>query len=273
MTTRSKYAIALTAALGLVMAILDATVVNVALIPIATAFKTDLSTIQWIITGYFLAQAAVIPISGYLGNRFGIKRLFMICLVLFTVGSLLCGISQNESMLIAFRVLQGLGGGALFPLGQAIAFGAFPPKERAAASAIIAVPVLLAPAFGPTLGGWLTDNFGWESIFFVNLPVGIIAILLASLILPADEAPEKKEQAGFDYIGLVLCTLGVLAVVYAFTVVSQTQPGTQSPLNPNGTLYGWGYWLVWALLGGGLAVLALFALYELRISKDPVLDL
>src|SRR5438874_11398406 len=136
MSTRSKYAIAFTAALGLVMAILDNTIVNVALVPMANAFKTDLSTIQWVVTGYFLAQAGLrfapfIPISGYFSNRFGIKRLFILCLALFTLGSLLCGLSQSETMLIGFRVVQGLGGGALFPMAQAIAFGAFPPNERA----------------------------------------------------------------------------------------------------------------------------------------------
>src|SRR5690242_11512799 len=156
--TRAKYVIALTAALGLIMAILDNTIVNVALVPMSQAFKTDLSTIEWVITGYFLAQAAVIPIAGYFGNIFGIKRVFLICLSLFTLGSVLCGLSQNETMLIGFRVLQGLGGGALFPLAQAIAFGAFPPQERASASAIVGIPVLLAPTFGPTIGGWLTVN-------------------------------------------------------------------------------------------------------------------
>lgn len=255
------------------MAILDSTIVNVALVPMSKAFKTDLSTIQWVVTGYFLAQATIIPVSGYFSNRFGMKRLFMICLALFTVGSFLCGISQNETMLIFFRVLQGLGGGALFPLAQAIAFNAFPPHERAAASAIVAVPVLLAPAFGPTIGGWLTVNYGWEWIFFVNLPVGVLALTMAFFILPRDNLAERRVRAGFDYVGLVLSSLGVLAVVYAFTLVSQTQPGTQTALNPNGDLYGWGYWLVWALLGAGLAVLAVFALYELRFSKDPVLDL
>src|SRR5262249_37736699 len=116
MSERMRYAIAFTAALGLIMAILDATIVNVALVPMSEAFNTDLSTIQWVVTGYFLAQAAVIPVAGYFGNRFGIKLMFMLCLALFTLGSLLCGFAQTETQLIAFRVLQGLGGGALFPL-------------------------------------------------------------------------------------------------------------------------------------------------------------
>ncbi|MFL5734656.1 MAG: MDR family MFS transporter [Chloroflexia bacterium] len=271
--TRSKYAIALTAALGLIMAVLDATIVNVALVPIANSFNTDLNSIEWVVTGYLLAQAAVIPVAGYFSNRFGIKRLFIICLSLFTVGSVLCGLSQSETQLIVFRVMQGLGGGALFPLSQALAFGAFPPRERAAASAIVAIPVLLAPAFGPTLGGWLTDTFGWSSIFFVNLPVGILAIGLASWVLPRDRVPERSQQPSFDYPGLALVTLGVLAVVYSFTLVSQTRPGSRTPANPAGELYGWSYEPVWGILVLGLLLLTAFAIYELRFSKDPVLDL
>jgi DHA2 family multidrug resistance protein len=269
--TRSKYAIALTAALGLFMAVLDNTVVNVALTPMATALKTGLQSIQWVVTGYFLAQAAVIPVAGYFSNRFGIKRLFILCLAAFTAGSLLCGLAQNEAMLIGFRVLQGLGGGALFPLTQALAFGAFPPRERAAASAVVGIPVLLAPAFGPTVGGLLTDNFGWEWIFFINVPVGIIAVALAWWIIPADQ-PHAAEGRRFDYVGLVLSIAGVLAIVYAFTLVSQVQAGTETAFNPRGTINGWGYWPVWAFLAAGVAILAAFAFYELR-HEDPVLDL
>ena len=147
------------------------------------------------------------------------------------------------------------------------------PQERAAASAIVGIPVILAPAFGPTLGGILTDTFGWSSIFLVNLPIGILAVVLAFLILPGDKTPQSLNQRAFDFAGLTLSTLGVLAVVYAFTLVSQVQPGTQTALNPQGQLYGWGYWLVWVMLGVGVLLLAIFALYETRISKDPVLDL
>jgi EmrB/QacA subfamily drug resistance transporter len=273
MSKSSRYAIALTAALGLFMAVLDNTVVNVALIPMSTALHASLSSIQWVVTGYFLAQAAVIPIAGYFSARVGIKRLFMTCLVLFTLGSILCGLAQTETMLIAFRVLQGLGGGALFPLTQAIAFRAFPPHERASASAIVAIPVLLAPAFGPTIGGLLTTSFGWEYIFFINGPVGLLALLLTWRIIPADPAPHERPHGHFDVIGLVLSVAGVLAIVYAYTLVSQPQPGTETALNPRGTLYGWGYWPVWALLALGGVILAAFAFYELRVSKDPVLDL
>ena len=272
MKNPSKYAIALTAALGLFMAVLDNTVVNVALTPMSTSLGASLQSIEWVITGYFLAQAVVIPVAGYLSNRVGIKRLFMICLTLFTIGSVMCGLARNETMLIGFRVLQGLGGGALFPLTQAIAFGSFPPNERAAASALVGIPVLIAPAFGPTIGGLLTDNFGWEWIFFINLPVGILAVALAWWIIPADPVTTAADRRPFDAVGLGLSILGVLAVVYAFTLVGQTQPGTETALNPRGTLYGWGYWPVWALLAAGAVILAAFAFYELR-HDDPVLDL
>ncbi len=268
-----NYAIALTAALGLFMAVLDNTIVNVALIPMANALKTDLNSIQWVITGYFLAQAAVIPAAGYFSNRYGMKRVFIISLALFTLGSLMCGLAQDVTLLIIFRVLQGIGGGALFPLGQAITFQAFPGEKRAAAGALIGVPILLAPVFGPTVGGLLTVSFGWEYIFFINVPVGMLAVYLVYRVFPADEAKEKRASGRFDYVGLSLSILGVLALVYSFALVSQTRPGSATVLNPRGDIYGWGYWLVWTLMGIGAALLVAFAVYELRYSKDPVMDL
>ena len=234
----SKYAIALTAALGLFMAVLDNTIVNVALTPMARALQTNLSSIQWVVTAYFLTQAAVIPVAGYLGIRLGQKRLFIAALLFFTFGSFLCGVSGTQELLIIFRVVQGIGGGALFPLAQAIALRSFPPNERANASAVIGVPILVAPALGPTIGGFLTTNFGWEYIFFVNIPIGIVAAFLAWRIIPADN--RVASPAGkFDFVGLVLSITGVLAVVYAFTVVGETQPGTETVFNPRGDIYGW----------------------------------
>ncbi|MCU0495155.1 MAG: MFS transporter, partial [Chloroflexaceae bacterium] len=189
MTTTQRYAIALTAALGLFMSVLDNTIVNVALFPMAQALGSDLGTIQWVVTAYFLAQAAVIPIAGYFSVRFGQRRIFLVCLACFTVGSLLCGLAQDATALIIFRVIQGLGGGALFPVAQALAFGAFDDEQRGASSALVGIPVLLAPAFGPTLGGWLTDSYGWASIFLINIPVGVLALALGWRIIPAD-APD-----------------------------------------------------------------------------------
>ena len=174
MTMGRKYAIALTAALGLIMGILDNTIVNIALVPISKDLKIDLGTVQWLVTGYFLSQAAVIPVAGYLGNRYGSRRIFMFCVAFFTVGSLLCGITRDPTFLIIFRVIQGLGAGALFPLGQALALDPFEPKERATAMSVIIVPVLLGPVLGPILGGWLNDAFGWQYLFLINVPIGKI---------------------------------------------------------------------------------------------------
>ncbi len=273
MKKSGRYAIALTAALGLVMGVLDNTIINIALVPIANALKVELGTVQWLVTGYFLSQAAVIPIAGYFSNRLGARRVFIASIILFTVGSLLCGLMRDATWLIIFRVLQGVGAGALFPVGQTLAISPFPAKERASAMAIIGIPILLAPVFGPILGGWINDSFGWEYLFLINVPIGIVAVVLCLLIIPADKPIGAEKQPNFDYIGLILSTLGVLAVVYAFTLVNQIDPATRSQLNPQGLPFGWSYWLVWTLVGAGAVLLAAFALYELRVSNDPVLDL
>lgn len=282
MKLQYKYAVALTAALALFMAVLDSTIVNVALVAMERDFKTNINSVQWIVTGYILAQAAVIPVAGYFGNRFGIKRVFMIALTIFTLGSLLCGLSPHLAsgntglnLLIIFRLIQGIGGGMLFPLGATIAFGAFPPAERAASSAVIAIPILFAPALGPTVGGLIVDSsIKWPGVFFINVPVGIITLFLLARIVRKDEkAAPGVAPARFDYSGLVLSIIGVVLVVYAFVVVSQTRSGSITTTNPNGVINGWGYWLVWVLLAAGIALLALFAVLELYVVKDPVLDL
>lgn len=268
----NRYLIALTVALGLIPVVLDGTIVTVAITPIRLNLHTDVDTVQWIVTGYLLANAAVVAIGGYMANRFGRKRLFIAGIALFTLGSVLCGLSPSIGWLIAFRVLQGIGGGLLLPIGPALAFDAFPQAERARASALIAVPILLAPVFGPIVGGYLNDIFDWHSIFFVNLPIGIIAVVAALAVLPLDK-PGAVRGASFDAIGLALSTIGVIAIVYAFKLVTQTDPATVTAANPSGDLYGWGYWLVWVLGGAGVVVLGIFAFYALRISRDPALDL
>jgi EmrB/QacA subfamily drug resistance transporter len=271
MKQASKYAIAWTVAFGLFMSVLDSTIVNVALVPIAQSFNTDLSSVQWIITSYLLAQAAVIPVAGYLGLRFGLKNMFILNLFFFTLGSLLCGLAQSEEWLIIFRIFQGLGGGALFPLALSIALQAFPPEERANSSAILGLSGMVAPAFGPTIGGFMIDTFDWRTIFMVNIPFGIIALVLAWRILPNYKTTVTRK--GFDVVGLVLSMLGVVSVVYGLALVAATDPATINPQNPRGTIYGWSYLPVWLFLGAGLIILLVFAVYELRFSADPVLDL
>ncbi len=269
---RNRYLIAIVAALGLIPVVLDTTIVTVALNPIRDDLHTDINTAQWIVTGFFLANASVVAVGGYLASRFGRKRIFIAGLSIFTIGSLLCAISPGIGWLIAFRVVQGIGGGMLLPIGTAVAFDQFPQEQRARASALIAIPILFAPVFGPILGGYLTDTFDWHSIFVVNLPVCIIAILLALLVLPADSAADRS-VGRFDYVGLGLSTLGIIAILYGLKLVATTNPDTVTAANPGGDLYGWGYWPVWALIGGGAVALVIFAFYSLRISRDPALDL
>ena len=255
-----KWQVAIVSALGLFMAVLDNTIVSVALPQMQQAFHTDFSTITWVATGYFLAQAAVVPITGYLSDRIGAKLVFLMALGLFTVGSGLCAFAPNQMYLIIFRVIQGIGGGALFPIAFALMFRVFPPTERGVASAIVSVPVLLAPAFGPTIGGYLTTTFDWNAIFTVNLPVGVLAFLLALFILRRDEANkvdgERQPEGRFDIPGLILAILGFAALVYGISEASSL---------------GWGDRTVLVSLIGSCVILAAFVMTELR-ANDPVLD-
>lgn len=265
-----KWQAALIAAIGLFMAVLDLTIVNVALPQMQSAFHTDRGTITWVVTGYFLAQAAVIPITGYLSDRLGSKMVFLSALAIFTVGSLLCAVAPNEGALIIFRVLQGVGGGALFPTAFAIVFRVFPPVERGAASAVISIPVLLAPAFGPTIGGYLTTTFDWSAVFIVNVPVGIVAVILGYLVLrgkAADVANSGAPAPGrqrFDLAGLLLSMSGVTALVYGIS-----DAGGQ---RADGSAIGWSDRTVITYIVIGVVLLAAFVVNELRVS-DPVLDL
>jgi DHA2 family multidrug resistance protein len=272
-----KWQAALVVAIGLFMAILDNTIVSVALPQMQAYFHTDRETISWVATAYFLAQAAIIPITGYISDRIGTKTVFLAALALFTFGSGLCAVAPNEHLLIAFRVLQGVGGGALFPMAFAIIFRVFPPAERGPASAALGVPVLLAPAFGPTIGGYLTTTFDWHAIFTINLPVGVIAFVLALFVLRGQGADraitgEPAPDTGrLDAVGLVLAMIGFTLLVYGIT-----QAGT----------HGWNDIAFDHLHLGGLtldfsvvrylvlsgAILIAFVVNELLVS-DPVLDI
>ena len=272
MRTTNRYIIALVAALGLIPVVLDTTIVTIALTPIQAELHSDVNTVQWIVTGYFLANAALVTVGGYLATRFGQRRLFVVGISVFTIGSVLCGVAPGIGWLIAFRIAQGIGGGILLPIGPALAFDAFPKEERAKASAVVAIPVLLAPVFGPIVGGYLNDAFGWHSIFFVNVPIGVLAIAAALWALPRD-TPDAASGRRFDFTGLGLSTIGIVAIVYAFKLVTQSRPHSVSAASPGGALYGWGYWLVWALIGIGVVALGVFSFWVLRVSRDPALDL
>ena len=250
--------------LGLLMSLLDVTIVSVVLPQIATALHADYQTSTWIGTGYLLANAAVIPIIGYLSDRVGSKMIFLLALGLFTLGSALCAFAPSVPALIAFRVLQGIGGGALLPVGMAIIFRLFDPTERARAIAVLMIPLLLGPAFGPTLGGYLATAASWNAIFLINLPIGVVAFVLALGVLrgKADEQAAEGLDRGpetrrFDWLGLALAMASFTALVYGFT-----QAGID----------GWGNAPVIGSLIAGSVLLVAFVLVELRVT-DPVLDL
>lgn len=247
-------------ALGMFMAILDNTIVSVTLPQMQKAFNTDFSTITWIATAYFLAQAAVIPIVGYLGDRVGSKLVFLTSLTLFTIGSGLCAIAPTEQALIGFRILQGIGGGALMPVAFAIVYRIFPATERGPVTAVIGIPIMLAPAFGPTIGGYLSTSFDWNAIFMVNLPIGVLTLLLSVLILPSRKTEQKEleeeNKNRFDILGLILSMVGFTALVYGIS-----QAGSN----------GWGDATVLAYIIVGMAVLVAFVVVELLV-KDPVID-
>src|ERR1700759_3720813 len=211
--TPHVWRIAIVVILGAIMSVLDTTIVNVALDTLAKDLHSPLDDIQWVVTGYMLSLAAVIPVTGWAVTRFGAKRLYLISLVLFTAGSALCGFSFSTATLIGARVLQGLGGGMLMPIGQMILVKAAGPRNMAKVMSAIGVPILLAPVFGPTLGGLLVENIGWQWIFFVNLPVGIAAVIAAMRLLPRDvAAPEKAGK--LDAIGLGLVATGLVGITY-----------------------------------------------------------
>jgi EmrB/QacA subfamily drug resistance transporter len=258
-----KWQAAIVCTIGLFMAVLDNTIVSVALPQMAKAFNTNLETITWVATAYFLAQSAVIPITGYLSDRIGTKTVFLTSLALFTIGSGLCAIAPSKELLIAFRILQGIGGGALFPMAFAIVFRVFPPAERGPASAIISVPVLLAPAFGPTIGGYLTTTFDWSAIFTVNLPIGLIALALGFFILRGRKAEQEAEDGApgekkrFDILGLFLAVTSFTALVYGIS-----EAGSKSWSDST---------VLISLIAGGVLLVA-FIITELRVS-DPVMDL
>ena len=177
---------------GAAMTILDSTIVNVAIERLAVAFDAKLATIQWVSTGYLLALAAVIPVAGWAVDRFGTRRVFMAAVATFGASSLLCGLAWSAGSLIAFRVLQGLGGGLVMPVGMTILARAAGPDRMGRVMALVGVPMLLAPAIGPALGGALLDGASWRWIFFVNLPVAVLALVLAARVLPREAGTARR---------------------------------------------------------------------------------
>jgi EmrB/QacA subfamily drug resistance transporter len=199
---------------GMFMDIMDTTIVNVAVPTLQREFHTNAGSIEWVVLGYLLSLAIWIPASGWIGDRIGTKKVFLFALAMFTLASALCGQAHSLSELIMFRVLQGVGGGMLTPVGTAMLFRAFPPVERAKASTVLIIPTVLAPALGPIVGGWLVTDITWRWIFYVNLPVGVVGFVLGALYL----REHREEAAGrFDVAGFVLSGAGLALVLYALS--------------------------------------------------------
>src|SRR6478672_10515432 len=247
--------------LGAIMSILDITVVNIALPTFQIVFAESpgkalaYSTVAWSVTAYTLALATVIPLTGWAADRFGTKRLYVLAVVLFTAGSALCATAGSIELLIGFRVLQGLGGGMLMPLGMTIMTRAAGPARMGRLMAILGVPMLLGPIFGPILGGWLIDHFSWHYIFLINAPIGVVALTYAWFALDKDN-PQPSES--FDFVGMLMMSPGLALFLYGVSSI----PGEG----------GIGHTKV--LLPGlvGLALMVAFVLYSFT-PKHPLLDL
>ena len=202
--------------LGAIMSILDITVVSVALRTFITAFHTSYATVGWTMTGYTLALATVIPLSGWAADRFGTKRLYMMALVLFVVGSALCSTAGGIGELITFRVIQGLGGGMLMPVGMTIMTRAAGPDRVGRVMAVLGVPMLLGPILGPILGGWLIVVASWHWVFLINVPIGIAALIYSFLVLPKDN-PSPSES--FDFVGMLLLSPGLALLLFGVSSI------------------------------------------------------
>jgi DHA2 family multidrug resistance protein len=205
----NPWLIAVVVATAAFMEVLDTSIANVALPYMAGSLSATNDESTWVLTSYLVSNAIVLPISGWIASVFGRKRYFMICLVIFTVASLLCGFAPSLGAMILFRVLQGAGGGGLQPMAQAILADTFPPEKRGLAFALYGITTVIAPTVGPTLGGWITDNYSWRWIFFINLPVGIAMLFLVFRLI--EDPPWVRRAAGvkIDYVGIGLLTLGV----------------------------------------------------------------
>lgn len=236
------------------MSIMDGTIVNVALPALSRQFNVAGTSIDAVVVGYLVSLAVIIPASGWLGDRLGTKRVFLSALVLFTGASALCGLATSLPMLIGFRVLQGIGGGALTPVGTAMLYRTFPPVERVQVSRILTVPTVLAPATGPVLGGLLIVKLSWNWVFYVNVPIGIAVFLFGIFFL--QESSERSDKA-FDLAGFCLAGVGLALAMYALS---------EAPS------YGWTSISIFSCGIIGLVVLIVFVVVELR-STHPMLDL
>src|SRR3954468_11004152 len=224
---REVYVVAAVVITGVVMSILDTTIVNVALETLSRELNAPLATIQWVSTGYLLALAIVIPLTGWASERFGAKQVWMTSVALFGVGSALCGLAWSAESLIVFRVLQGFGGGMIMPVGMSLLTQVAGPHRVGRVMSVIGVPMLLGPILGPVIGGLIVDNASWRWIFYVNVPIALFALVLASRLLHADAG--RGDAGRLDWRGLLLLSPGVAAIVFGLSE-SETHGGFGHPI-------------------------------------------
>ncbi len=249
-----KWQVLICTVVGTFMVMLDQTVVNIALPKITTVFNVGVHETQLVVTSYMLALAVIMPATGYLSDTFGTKRMYLITMVLFTGGSLLCGLAWNNTSLVAFRVIQGLGGGMMMPLGMTMLFKAVPPQERNTIMGFFGLPLMLAPVLGPTLGGYLVEYVDWRVIFTLNVPVGILGLFIGWRLL---RESEHVHGLKFDLRGFVLSAVGFSALLLAFT---------------DAAFDGWTSPKIVLRFGIGFVALALWIWVELT-DEHPLLDL
>ena len=240
--------------LGMIMSILDTTIVNVALDTLGRELHSPVSQIQWVVTGYLLSLAAVIPLTGWASRRFGAKRVYIVSLVLFTIGSALCGLASTTTSLVVFRVLQGAGGGMIMPVGQMIMAEVAGPKRMGRVMGITVMPAMLAPILGPVLGGLILQGLHWSWIFLVNVPIGVVAVILAARMLPHSDLGEAGR---LDTVGLALLATSMPLAVYGLAEIGTTGSFTAPTV-------------VWPILAGVVLAVA-FVWHALRTER-PLLD-
>src|SRR5512146_2785960 len=205
----NPWIVAVAVMLGTFMEVLDTTVVNVSLPHIAGSLSATVDETTWVLTSYLVSNAIVLPMTGWLANQFGRKRILLMSVAGFTMASVACGLAPNLATLIIFRVIQGATGGGLQPLSQAIMLEAFPPEKRGKAMAFWALGIVVAPMLGPVLGGWITDTYSWRWVFYINLPVGIMATIMARLFIFDPPYLRSEERGGVDYWGIGLLAVGI----------------------------------------------------------------
>jgi EmrB/QacA subfamily drug resistance transporter len=242
--------------LGVIMSVLDTTIVNVALDTLSRDLHSPLSTIQWVSTGYLLSLAMVIPLAGWLSERFGSKRVWMVSVAMFAVGSALCGVAWSVGSLIFFRILQGFGGGLIMPVGMSVLAQTAGPRHMGRVMSVIGVPMLLGPVLGPVLGGLIVTNAAWQWIFYVNVPIAALSLILAARVLNSDQG--RADVGRLDWLGVALVCPGLAGIVFGLAE-TETSGGLSAAI-------------AWGPIVAGLVLVALFVRHALR-ARGPLIDM